>query len=340
MLSPICAGNQEQSDLKATQRWIKENKSSLEERLTRDGALLFRGFPVHNPNDFSSILDLFIEPHEELLDYTAGISPRETVGNKIYTSTSAPPFVNILLHPEMCYVKDFPSKVGFYCEQASEQGGETPLADTRQILKDIPSNIIKEFEEKGIIYHRTMLYRSSLRNLFCRALSPINATTWNYAFETDNKEDVEAACKKLSQSYTWNSDRSLTTEAKVSAIQKHPKTAERVWFNTIHLFIHEKYMFGKFLGPIIRLVRKLTGETFEVFFGDGKVIPPSIKQQVLEIIEKNTWTFQWQKGDVLIVDNYLCMHGRKPFTGHRKIYAGLIGTPSNKERTHEPRQSH
>jgi len=25
------------------------------------------------------------------------------------------------------------------------------------LLKDIPSNIIKEFEEKGIIYHRTML---------------------------------------------------------------------------------------------------------------------------------------------------------------------------------------
>jgi len=194
MLSPICAGDQEQSDLKATQRWIKDHKSSLEERLTRDGALLFRGFPVHNTNDFSSILDLFIEPHEELLDYTAGISPRETVDNKIYTSTSAPPFVNILLHPEMCYVKDFPSKVGFYCHQASEQGGETPLADTRKILKDIPSNIIKEFEDKGIIYHRKMLYRTSLRNVFAKALSPINASTWNYAFETDNKEDVEAAC--------------------------------------------------------------------------------------------------------------------------------------------------
>ena len=340
MLSSICAGDQEKSDLKATQRWIKENKSSLEERLTRNGALLFRGFPIQNQNDFYSLLDLFIEPHEELLDYIAGISPRQKVDKKIYTSTSAPPFVNILLHQEMCYVKNFPSKIGFYCDQVSEQGGETPLADARQILKEIPSNIIKEFEDKGIIYHRKMSYRSSLRKCFGKALSPINASTWNYVFETDNKEDVEAACKILSQSYTWNSDRSLTTEAKVSAIQKHPKTAEQVWFNTIHFFVHEKYMFGIFLGPIIRLFRKLTGEKFEVFFGDGKVIPPSVKKQVLEIIDKNTWTFQWQKGDVLIIDNYLCMHGRNPFTGHRKIYAGLIGKPSNKERTHEPRQSH
>ncbi len=340
MLSPVCAGDLNKSDLKATQRWIKENKSSLEERLTRDGALLFRGFPVQNHNDFYSLLVLFIEPHEELLDYKGGYSPRQKVDNKIYTSTSAPRFVNILLHQEMSYVKDFPSKLGFYCDQASEQGGETPLADARQILKDIPRNIIKEFKDKGIIYHRKMLYRSSLRKCFGKAQSPMNASTWNYVFETDNKEDVEAACKILSQSYTWNSDRSLTTEAKVSAIQKHPKTAEQVWFNAIHCFIHEKYMFGKFLGPIIRLFRKLTGEEFEVFFGDGKAIPLSVKKQVLEIIDKNTFTFQWQKGDVLIIDNYLCMHGRNPFTGHRKIYAGLIGKPSNKERTDEPRQSH
>ena len=340
MLSPICASDLNKSDLKATQRWIKENKSSLEERLTRDGALLFRGFPVQNHNDFYSLLVLFIEPHEELLDYKGGYSPRQKVDNKIYTSTSAPPFVNILLHQEMSYLKDFPSKLGFYCDQASEQGGETPLADARQILKDIPRNIIKEFKDKGIIYHRKMLYRSSLRKCFGKSQSPMNASTWNYVFETDNKEDVEAACKILSQSYTWNSDRSLTTETKVSAIQKHPKTAEQVWFNAIHCFIHEKYMFGKFLGPIIRLFRKLTGEKFEVVFGDGKVIPLSMKKQVLEIIDKNTFTFQWQKGDVLIIDNYLCMHGRNPFTGHRKIYAGLIGKPSKKERTHEPRQSH
>jgi len=327
MLTPICAGNQEKATLEATQSWIKENKPSLEERLLRDGALLFRGFPVQNQEDFYSLLELFVEPHEELLDYTAGISPREKVDKKIYTSTSAPAFVKILLHPEMCYVKNFPSKVGFYCDQPSEQGGETPLADARQILKEIPGDIIKIFEDKGIIYHRKMLFLGSLRRFFGKTLSPINASTWNYSFETDNREDVEAACKKLGLSYTWNNDRSLTTETRVNAIQKHPKTAEKVWFNTIHFFIHEKYMFGNYMGPIIRFFRKLTGEKFEVFFGDGKVISPSIKKQVLEIIDKNTRSFQWQKGDVLIIDNYLCMHGRNPFTGHRKIYAGLIGKP-------------
>ena len=213
----------------------------------------------------------------------------------------------------------------FLLWEAPEQGGETPLADARQILKEIPDDIVKIFEDKGIIYHRKLLYLNTLRNFIGNILPQINASTWNYAFETDNKDDVEAACKKFGLAYTWKNDRSLTTEARVSAIQKHPKTAEKVWFNTIHFFIHEKYMFGDYMGPIIRLFRKLTGEKFEVFFGDGKVISSSIKKQVLEIIDKNTKTFQWQKGDVLIIDNYLCMHGRNPFAGHRKIYAGLIG---------------
>jgi len=325
MLTPISAGDKERSGLKATHSWIIKNKQSLDERLLRDGVLLFRGFPVQNQNDFYSFLELFIEPDEDFLDYTAGASPREQVGKKIYTSTSAPAFVKILLHPEMCYVKNFPSKVGFYCKQPPEQGGETPLADARQILKEIPNDIVKIFEDKGIIYYRKMLHLSPLRNFFGNTLSSIKISTWNYAFETDNKKDIEAACKRFGLSFTWNSDRSLTTKARVSAIQKHPKTAEKTWFNTIHFFIHEKYMFGNYMGPIIRLFRKLTGEKFEVFFGDGKAIPPSIKKQVLEIIDKNTWTFQWQKGDVLLIDNYLCMHGRKPFSGNRRIYTGLIG---------------
>jgi len=72
MLTPICAGDQEKATLEATQSWIKENKSSLEERLLRDGALLFRNFPIQNLNDFYSLLNLFVEPHEELFGLYSG----------------------------------------------------------------------------------------------------------------------------------------------------------------------------------------------------------------------------------------------------------------------------
>jgi alpha-ketoglutarate-dependent taurine dioxygenase len=34
-------------------------------------------------------------------------------------------------------------------------------------------------------------------------------------------------------------------------------------------------------------------------------------------------TFDWQKGDVLLCDNYLVMHGRQPYSGHRQIVVAM-----------------
>ena len=31
----------------------------------------------------------------------------------------------------------------------------------------------------------------------------------------------------------------------------------------------------------------------------------------------------WEKGDLLLVDNFLVMHGRRPFVGPRKVLASL-----------------
>jgi alpha-ketoglutarate-dependent taurine dioxygenase len=93
----------------------------------------------------------------------------------------------------------------------------------------------------------------------------------------------------------------------------------------MHNFIHEREMFGKFLGPIIHQFRRLTGEKFEIYFGDGSDIPMSTKENVLKVIDSHTWTFEWQRRDVLIIDNLLYWHGRNSFKGKRKILAGLIG---------------
>ena len=43
----------------------------------------------------------------------------------------------------------------------------------------------------------------------------------------------------------------------------------------------------------------------------------------MDVLDKNTIAFQWLKGDALVLDNVLSMHGRAAFTGKRRILASM-----------------
>ena len=44
----------------------------------------------------------------------------------------------------------------------------------------------------------------------------------------------------------------------------------------------------------------------------------------IDLSDELTADLQWQPGDVALLDNYLVMHGRRPFSGKRRVLASLI----------------
>ena len=44
----------------------------------------------------------------------------------------------------------------------------------------------------------------------------------------------------------------------------------------------------------------------------------------IDIADELTFDIPWQSGDVALVDNFLAMHGRRPFEGQRKVLASLV----------------
>jgi alpha-ketoglutarate-dependent taurine dioxygenase len=59
------------------------------------------------------------------------------------------------------------------------------------------------------------------------------------------------------------------------------------------------------------------------YYGDGSEISPSVLDELREAYLNECLVFQWQKGDVILLDNVLTAHARLPFTGQRKVIFGM-----------------
>ena len=182
--------------------------------LARHGALLLRGLNLQTIDDFETVARA-ISPR--LIEYGERSSPRTRISSGIYTSTDHPPDQPIVLHNEQSYTLNWPMKIWFYCAQPAETGGRTPLADSRRILKRLPSDIVEVFEDKQIMYVRN--YNTGV------------GLSWREAFQTDDRGEVEQYCAQEDIEVEWRDNDRLRTRQVRPAVRFHPDTGERVWFN-------------------------------------------------------------------------------------------------------------
>jgi alpha-ketoglutarate-dependent taurine dioxygenase len=279
---------------------LSAQREFLNEKLLAHGALLFRGYGMENVADLENFVRAF--SGRKLLNYAGGTSPRTALNNNgVYTSTEYPAELVLSLHNELSYTNTYPNHLYFCCLIAPERGGETTLGDSRRILKRIDAEIVRLFKRKKVCY---------LRNL-----QPDKGSgySWQEAFETDDRQTVENHCRKIGASFQWKSDGRLRLSQIRPATITHPVTKEEVWFNQAEGF------HASVLGEEIYQTIKEDEYRLNSYFGDGSPISLEILKHIRAVIENETIPHQWQKGDLLVVDNILAAHGRMPFSGARKI---------------------
>ncbi len=299
---------------------VKTHQAFFKKALSTTGAVLFRGFPLKNADDFAGLLDVM--GTGKCMDYIGGDSPRNKVKGNIYTSTEAPPTFKIPLHNELSFVKYYPSHIYFFCEIASATGGETIIADTRKILQAINPQVQKRFSEKGLRYISRYYSKSKLMDFINKIQR--GHKTWHDVLETSVKEEVEKKCHDNEFGFKWNKNDWLEISQTRPAILKHPETGEAVWFNQAHLYDFSPRLLGwqKYLGAKLVYCRKHT-RYHEIFFADGTRVPRRDLYHVLDVLDSHTVAFPWEKGDVMALDNVLSMHGRLPFTGKRRVLTAM-----------------
>ena len=191
--------------------WVKDNQKFIEANLCPHGGLLFRGFEVDGLDEFEAFMR-FLAGGEELLEYTYRSTPRTQVSGKLYTSTEYPADHFIPLHNEFSYADIWPMKIGFFCVEAAEQGGETPVADARKVFARIDPNIRNRFREKKVMYVRNYGHRVDL--------------PWQDVFQTTERTEVEAYCHKAGIEFEWKDGDGLKTRHVCRVVAKHPEKGE------------------------------------------------------------------------------------------------------------------
>lgn len=299
---------------------VENYKPQIEQLLLKKGALLFRGFPLSTPDEFAH----FIETLKlgNFVNYLLGDSPRDKIKNKVYTSTETPASIHLPLHQELSYIKHFPQHIYFFCQIAPIVHGETIIADAREVYKSLDPNIVTTFQKKGLIYISHYYYKDRMMQLLNRFAR--SHKSWVEVFETTNKSVVERICKKNEVELSWLPSDWVELKQNRPAVIEHPRTHETVWFNQAHLYDFNPRLLGllKYIGAKILYCRPSTS-LHEITFGDGSPIPRQYLYHILDTLEKKTIAYPWKKGDVMVLDNILAMHGRAAFKGNRRILTAL-----------------
>ncbi|SDI25314.1 Taurine dioxygenase, alpha-ketoglutarate-dependent [Chryseobacterium taeanense] len=285
-------------------KWLYENKSAIDDFISKEGALLLRGLPVQNDGEFAKILEILFG--EDLVNYTYRSTPRKQINNNnVYTATEYHASEIIPQHNENAYSNKWPMRIGFLCVTPASKMGNTPISDSRVAYQQIPLEIREEFEAKKIMYVRNY--------------SEIDLP-WEEVFQTDNEKEVEKFCTDNDIMYEWT-DNGLRTKQINQATMIHPVTKEKIWFNQAHLF-HSSSLGKEVEESLIDLIgeENLPRNTF---FGDGTPINLEYLDIIRDVFEKTKFSFDWQKNDVLLLDNMLYTHGRDPYEGERKVLVGM-----------------
>ena len=286
------------NNLKSTQDWLKENKIFIELKLEEHGAIIFKDLPVKTAEDFDQFVSTF---NYDTFTYEESLSNAVRINktNRVFTANEAPREVEIFLHHEMAQTPTYPKNIFFFCKSASETGGETPLCRSDQLyeaLSKADKTLIESFENYGVIYNSIMSNGDELISGQGRS--------WQKTLGVSSKNDAEAKLSKLGYSWNWIEDDNLSVTTKPLKATKELEDGKKSFFNQV-------------IAASLGWKKSSKNQIAPVRFGNDQEINQSAIEHISELAQSLTLLRSWQDNDILLIDNYRVMHGRKPFSGNK-----------------------
>lgn len=285
--------------------WAESHASELCEQASRHGAILFRGFPLRTAEEFDRFLSAFGLPN---FAYDDSLSNAVRINRtpRVFTANEAPPDVNIFLHHEMAQTPIYPSKLFFFCEHAPDAGGATPLCRSDVLWERLAAKcpeFARNCVEKGLRYTNVMPSENDPSSGMGRS--------WQSTLRTTTREGAEERLQSLGYGWEWLADGCLRATTPVLSAAREISPGRKAFFNQL-------------IAAYCGWKDTRNDPSKSVTFGDGTPLDHEAVAEAVALADELTFDLAWQQGDVALVDNYLTMHGRRTFSGTRKVLASLV----------------
>jgi len=282
--------------------WAAEHCRALYALVTEHGSLLVRGLGLRDAAQTGAVFRQL----GSLMSEREAFAPRQRYSEGVYSSSKWPPNQHMCMHHELSYALEPPGLMLFACLVAP-RGGETPVADSPNVLNALPAELVERFEQVGWLLIRN--YNDDI------------GASVAEAFGTDDRSAVESYCRANAIQFAWQANGGLRTWQRRGAVARHPRTGQRCWFNQI-AFLNEWTMDPEVREYLVDICGE-DGLPFNTRFGNGDPIGADIVHVIDKAYEENTAREHWQGGDLFLVDNIRTAHGRESYEGSRDVLVAL-----------------
>jgi alpha-ketoglutarate-dependent taurine dioxygenase len=286
--------------------WVVRHAPALRAALT-SAALVLENAPVRSPADLAFLAETV---GGRLMEYTERSTPRTRIDSNVYTSTEYPNDQEIPQHNENSYSDTWPWYVFFLCQTPAARGGQTPVADSRTVLRLLPTDLVARFRERGVRYTRT--FRAGL------------GLSWQDTFQTTDRSEVERYCAAHGINAHWRGDLLRTSQRRPATI-RHPVTGEEAWFNQAHLF-HVNALPDEVRQSMLQLYAE-DELPRNASYGTGEPITDEDLAAIDTAYRRALIGHAWSAGDILMIDNHVMSHGRQRYTGERSVVVAMTDAP-------------
>ncbi len=233
----------------------------------------------------------------DFVSYKGGAYVREKVkkGNNTLLSVTGGSGMKIAIpmHGEMHYKKIKPPLLWFCCINAPLSNGETTLCDSELLFESL------SMEAKTLFLHHNIQY-----------IRTYTEERWQGVFQTTAIQEAIPFFKANDLEYSLDKNNVLTTKYTCSALYHSADGKKHFINNILPINYQEK---NGMEGNLVRLE-------------NGDPIPANILEELVHKSEAQKINVQWEKGDVVLIDNFKAMHGRNQITcNNRNIIVRMSG---------------